>query len=129
MYIAVVVHEARQRPRRMRYDLSCGENEEAILGDGRVERRALRLPIGQELVECPRVDDGAGEYVRADLRALLEDADGDFVARLRRELLQTDRRREAGGAAADDHDVVFHGFAWHGGILLALNLGRACRIV
>ena len=70
------------------------DHEEAIFRDGRVERRALRLPIRQELIQRSRVDDRAGKNVRADLRALFEKADGDLVASLCRELLETDRRSE-----------------------------------
>ena len=40
-------------------------------------------------------------------RALFEQADGN----IRRQLLQADRRGKARRACADDHDIVFHGFA------------------
>ena len=112
---AVVVHQPRQRPVRNAVRLFRRQDQEAVLGDRRVERRALRLPVGQELVQRARIDDRARKDVRADLRALFEQADGDFAAGLRGELLQADRRGEPRGAAADDHDVVFHGFALHDG--------------
>ena len=50
---------------------------------------------GSEPVEADRVDDGAGEDVRADLRALLDHDDRDLGAFLGRELLQADRGRQA----------------------------------
>ena len=64
------------------------------------------------------IDDRARQDVRADLRALLEQADGDLVAALGGELLQADRRREPGRAAADDHHVVFHRLARHSRLAL-----------
>ena len=64
--------------------------------------------------ERARIDDGAGQDVRADLRALLEHAHGRSRATCSRgELLQADRRGEPGGTAADDHHVVLHRFARH----------------
>ncbi len=47
----------------------------------------------------------------ADFRALFEHADGNVVTCFGGELLQPDRRGKAGGTGADDHDVIFHGFA------------------
>ena len=45
-------------------------------------------------------------------------------------LLQADRRSEAGRAAADDHNVVFHGFTGHRRSLvrLASREGRAVSL-
>ena len=60
-----------------------------------------------------RIDHGAGQDVGADLRALLDQADRDFVVALGRELLEADRRRQPGRAAADDHHVIFHRLARH----------------
>jgi len=37
--------------------------------------------------------------------------DGDVLAFFRGQLLEADGRGQAPGAAADDHHVVFHGFA------------------
>src|SRR5262249_44704242 len=60
----------------------------------------------------------AGEDVRADLRAFLEDADRRFGAALGGELLQPDRTGQPGGAGAHDDHVVFHRFAFGQGLLL-----------
>lgn len=46
--------------------------------------------------------------MRADLRAFLEHDDFEFFV----DLLETDRRSEAGNAAPDDHDIARHGFAF-----------------
>ena len=45
--------------------------------------------------------------MRAGLRALFDDDDGEVG----RDLFQPDRGGKAGRAAADDHDVIIHGFA------------------
>ena len=99
----------------IRYDFVSVRIRKRSSRDRRFERRALRLPVGQELVQRARIHDRAREDVRADLRAFLDEAHGDLAARGGGELLQADRRAETRGAAADDHDVEFHGFAWHDG--------------
>ena len=101
----------------MRMRAGGPEIEEAIVGDGRVDRRAFLFPVGDQLVDADGIDDGAGENVRADLGAFLQDADGDVLAGFGGELLQADRGGEAGRPGADDDNVVFHGFA----------RGRACH--
>ena len=58
----------------IRYDFVARQDQEAVFGDRRVERRALRLPVGQELVQRARIDDRARQDVRADLGALFEEA-------------------------------------------------------
>ena len=88
-----------------------GQEQEAVVGDRLVQRRAVFLPVGNQLVERARVHDRAGQDVRAGLRALLEHARPRLLALLGGELLQADRRGQAGRAAADDDDVVFHRFA------------------
>ena len=78
-----------------------------------LDRRALLLPVGDKLVQADRIDHRARQDVGADLRALLEHADRHFVVALGRELLEADRRRQPGRAAADDHHVIFHRLACH----------------
>ena len=87
------------------------QEQQLVVGDGLVQRRAVGLPVGQQLGERARVHDGARQDVRAGLGALLEHDDRDLLACLGGQLLQADGGGQAGGAAADDHDVVFHGFA------------------
>ena len=46
-----------------------------------------------------------------NLRAFFEQADRDFLAVLRRQLLEADRGGQPRGAAANDHHIVFHRIA------------------
>ena len=62
---------------------------------------------GQELVEADRIDHRARQDMSADFGALLDHDDGDVLV----ELLETDRRREAGRTGADDDDVIVHALA------------------
>ena len=62
-----------------------------------------------------------------DGRALFDDDDRQLAARFRRELLQTDRRRQTGRAGTDDDDVEFHRLA--GGQLgCGVDLGLGHRL-
>ncbi|KQV32646.1 hypothetical protein ASC97_03515 [Rhizobium sp. Root1203] len=74
----------------------------------------LVAPAGQQPVDADRIDDGPREDMRPDFGALLEHDDGEVGV----DLLQPDRRRQTGRAAADDHHVEFHAFA----------LGQLCRL-
>ncbi len=111
--VAVVVHQARQQEVGESVGAALGQEEELIVGDLGFERRALFLPVRNELVEADRIDHGARQNVGAEFRALFEHADGDFVVALCGELLQADRRRQSGRTAAHDHHVVFHRLARH----------------
>ncbi len=51
--------------------------------------------------------------MRADFGAFLDQADAEFLAGFGGHLLEADGRGQAGGAAADDHYVVFHDVAGH----------------
>src|SRR5690606_41281552 len=85
-----------------------GPEQETVLGDLGVQRRAALAPVGYQLAEGTRVHDRARQDVCADLGALVDDAHADLGAPVGGELLQTDGGREAGGPAADDHDVELH---------------------
>ena len=113
--VAVVDEAVRQQPVRVRVRLVLGQEVETVLGHRRVERRTALLPVGDELVDRPRVHDRARQDVRAELGALLEDDDAHVLPGLRSALLDADCRREARRTAADDDDVVLHGFAFDGG--------------
>jgi hypothetical protein len=78
------------------------------------------LPVGQQFVEAARLQHGAGQDVRADLRALLDQADRHLPAGLRGELLEADGAGEPGGSAADDDHVILHSLPLH-------TTGRALR--
>jgi len=58
-----------------------------------------------------RIHHRAGQDVGADLAAFFQHADVHVLAFFGRQLLEADRRRQAGRAAANDHDVVFHRLA------------------
>ena len=107
--------------------LLAREDQEAVLGHRRVDRRALRFPIRQQLVQRARVDDRAGKDVRARLRSLLDHADGDFFACARRELLEANRRGEPRRPRSDDDNVEFHGFALHAGYPFGGRCARLAR--
>src|SRR5262249_14713558 len=74
-------------------------------------RGAALFPIGEKLVQPDRIDRCAGKNMGADLGALFDDTDAGVPPRRLRELLQTDRRRKARRAGANDHHVEFHAFA------------------
>jgi len=79
----------------------------------RVQRRTHGFPVGEELVERPRLEYRTGENVRADLRSLFDHADTQVRAFFGGQLPQAARRRKAGRARANDHHIVFHGFPGH----------------
>ena len=47
----------------------------------------------------------------AQFAAFFQHADIDFLAFFGGQLFQADGRSQAGGAAANDHHVILHGFA------------------
>ena len=63
-------------------------------------------------VALQRVHDRAGQDVRADLRAFLDNAYADLVSAFDGKLLQADRRSEAGGACAHHDYVILHRFTF-----------------
>src|SRR6185312_14896827 len=87
------------------------EEIKAVVSDRRVGGGALLLPVRHQRFDADGVDHRAGEDMRADLGALLQHTNRDFFSGLRRKLLQTDRRAEAGRPRAHDHDVIFHALA------------------
>jgi hypothetical protein len=70
-------------------------------------RSGSLAPVRQQSVEADRIEDHAGEDMRADLRALLDHDHRQAGV----EFLEPDRRRQAGRAGADDDDVEFHRLA------------------
>ena len=131
--VAVVLELLRhQRDRHPERPLG-GQKQELLLLDRGVERGALVLPVGDQLVERARIEDRAGEDVRAHLRAFLEHADRDLPAALHGQLAQPDRRRQAGRPGAHDRDVEIHGFAFHrlsptGADAPSGRMGRPCGL-
>ena len=116
----MIVHQRRHHEVGQPERAGRAEHQEAVVGDRGLERVVLLVaPAGQQPVDADRIDDGAGQDVRADLRALFQHDD----RKLRIDLLQPDRGGEAGRAGADDHHVEFHAFAFDVGHLL--NHSRA----
>ena len=109
--VAVVVRKRRQEHVGHAKGRALAQKAVGVVGDGLVQGGALFLPVGDELGQRLGVHDGAREDVRARRRALLQHHDGDVLAFFRGQLLEADGRGQAPGAAADDHHVVFHGFA------------------
>jgi len=107
----LVVHERGQEEVRHRELAALAEDPVVILADRHGQRRALVVPVRDQLVERLRVEHGAGQDVRPDLTAFLQDADRNVASGRIRQLLEADRRGQAGGAAADNHHVIGHGFA------------------
>ncbi len=109
--VAVVAEVRRQQEVGHAPGALLVHEEEDVLGHGHVQRRALFLPVGDQLRQRDRVDDRARQDVRAGLGALLEHHDRNLLALLLRQLLQVDGGGQPRGAAADHHHVVFHRFA------------------
>ena len=91
--------------------LGFGQEQDAVFRHGGIERRAQLFPVRNEFINRARVHHCARQNVGADFAAFFQHADRYFLAFLSRQLLETDRRRQAGRAAADDNDVVLHRFA------------------
>ncbi len=89
-----------------------GQEVDALVRDLAVARQ-LRdpQPVLEEAPQRQRVDDRAGEQVRARTGALLEDRDRHVaeplgrLGMLREQLSEADRAREPGGAGADDQQA------------------------
>ena len=111
--IAVVRHQGRHRPVRDAHLTALAQHEEIVVGHGRVQRRALFLPVGDQPRQARRVQHRARQDMGADLGALLQHHDGDLGV----DLLQADRGRKTRGPRANDHDIVFHRFAFDPGLI------------
>ena len=108
--IALIGHQRRHQEMRQPDRAPRGVEIETVVGDLCLERRALLFPVGDQLVQRARIDDGAGEDMRSDLGAFFQQTDADLTPRLRRQLFQLYCRRQAGGTAADNDDVIVHAF-------------------
>ena len=108
---AVVVEVARHQPVGCTLRAGFAQEEHIVTSHGLAERGAVGLPVGQQFGDGTRVHHGARENVRAWLGTLFQYDDGHVLAGLGGALLDPDRRRQASGAAADDHNVVLHGLS------------------
>jgi hypothetical protein len=109
---AMIAHQRREEERRQADRTGRTEHFENVGLNGIVERRTLLGPVGDKLVERLGIDDGAGQDVCAHLGALFQHGDRQLLPGFIGELFQTDRGRQTGGAAPDDHHIVFHRFAF-----------------
>ena len=76
------------------------------------QRRPLGLEVGDEVLERGRIEQRAGQHVRARLARLFQNGDGQRLAPLLfLELREPERGRHPGGPAADDQHVDFEGLA------------------
>ena len=87
------------------------EEDHGVIGHGLVQRSAFFLPVGNQLGERARVHDRARQGMSAGLAALFKHHDGDILTFFGGQLLQTYGGRQAAGAGADNHYVIFHGLA------------------
>src|SRR5436190_17548924 len=101
------------------------QEKEPVLRYQRVERRALRFPVREELADGARIHHRAREDVRADLGAFLQHAHRDFGV----DLLRADGGRETGRPGADDDDVVVHRFARHAAIIIGAPMTASRKLV
>ena len=93
-----------------------------VFGDRDSQRIIVEItPVGEKLVQGPRINHGTGQYMRADFAAFFQDTDRNVLAGFFGKLLQSDRSRKPCWPAADNHDVIWHGFPFgHSNILLQL---------
>src|SRR6185312_7230838 len=91
-------HQRRQQPVGQHDIGGAAEDVEAVPGDRGTDGRTLFPPVGNELGEADRVHHGAGEDMPTDLRGLFDHGDACLLPLL----LETNGRREAGRAGADD---------------------------
>lgn len=102
--IALIIPQGRHHKVRQANGAGRTEHQKVVGRHFRLEGMALLLaPAGKQAVDADRIDDGAGEDMGADFRALFQDDHGE----VRIDLLQPDRRRQAAGSRADDHHENF----------------------
>jgi hypothetical protein len=108
---AMVVHVlGRREPAEVHLPVRP-ENDQLVLGHGRVERVVEFVELREQLSQGDRVHDRTRQDMGADFRALLQQRDRDLRARRLRQLLEPDRGAQPRGAAPDDDDVVLHRLA------------------
>ena len=105
--VALVVH---RRRRRKFVGLRLRQEQEEVLGRRDLDRSVAVTPVGDQLVECPRLQHRSRQQVGADLGPLLDHAHRDLATALVGQLLQADGGGQAGWSRAHDHDVVLHHF-------------------
>ena len=109
--VAFVVKAVGHQPGRGPGGAGFAQEQHLVASHRLVERRAERLPVGDQLGEGLGVHDRAREDMGARLGAFFEHDDRQLGAFFSGELLQADGRREPAGAAAHHDHVVVHRFS------------------
>mmetsp|Transcript_96076 Transcript_96076/g.233404 ORF Transcript_96076/g.233404 Transcript_96076/m.233404 type:complete len:321 (+) Transcript_96076:1168-2130(+) len=111
--VAAVVHRRDHGERQLAR--LVGEEVHLVVAGLRLHRRTLFAPVRHQLVQRVRLEDVAGDDVRADFVAFFDDADGEVGLGLQRQLAQADGGRQPRRATADHQHVVLHAhLAWRG---------------
>ncbi len=125
--VAFVVHGLGQECIGGQYRALFAQQEvHLVMADRHIQGRAALLPIGEQLVECGRLEDRSGQAVRAEFRAFLDHADLDLLASLFSHLENTAGAGQSGRARADDDDIELHYFPFHHYTPYFDQLGDAC---
>ncbi len=104
----MIVHQRRHHEVRQPDRAAARHPVEVIVLDLRLQRTiSVLTPIRDQLVERDRIDHCAGQNMCADFRSLLDHHDREVGI----DLLQPDRRAQAGRPGADDDNVELHGIA------------------
>ena len=111
--VAVIAH-GRRRDGELEL-ARAGQVIDSFFSDGGIERRFL-FEAGQQLAHGARIEQRAGETVRADFPRLFQEVDVFFGERrfrmlgivLVNQLRQAQSARHAGRTSADDDYVCFH---------------------
>ncbi|KAF8308948.1 hypothetical protein DL93DRAFT_2086285, partial [Clavulina sp. PMI_390] len=88
-----------------------------------------RGPVGEEFIECARLDDGTRKDVRANLGSFLKHHDSQFppIALLSLELLQTNCRRKARRTTANDAHIDIISISLNSSWVVQLGPARTIR--
>ena len=93
--------------------LGTARPKKPVVACRRIQRRALFRTICNQLNERDRIHHRARQNMGADLRTLFQDADIQVPILFGAELFQANRRGQSRRAGANDHNIEFHGFAFH----------------
>ena len=76
------------------------------------QRRTHFFPIRKQAFNADRIDDSTREDMRADFRTFFQHANRDILAFFGSQLLQANGGGQTGGATTDNHNIIFHAFAF-----------------
>ena len=106
--IAVIIHHRRHEEIGQAQPAGGAEQVEMVVRDLEFQRRVgVFAPPRQQLVKADGVNHHAGQNMRADFGAFFHQHDG----KVRIDLLEPYRRRQARWPAADHHHVIIHSLA------------------